>query len=401
MSTGNDPALPADTTQPASTTVAEAAVAAVTAEGGADKVAEGGLKFTGPQPVDVDDVELNAAKTAAQAENTAGQGDGKDGAATGKDPAQPTAGAAQTDPKLKDGQTQPQGQQPAGDQPMIPKARFDEVNGAKTEAERKAAYWQGVAEARAQAAPGQPGGTAQAQQQQPTPEQRLAIIHAAQDALAVRFDNGELTRAEEVKQRRELDNQEATLREEALTAKLRPAAQAAQPAANDELYLDTLTAQLETQHPWVRVATLVTGSDQDWDYVKGRAIDNLTARGVDPRAGNVGKYELRKEMATLWDQLGPTLVGERAKAQGIALPGAQATPGATQQQAQPLSPTAQARQNGLDKAAGAPPDLSRMSGHTGDANGQPSDARLETMTDDEIGALPVSARNKILGISAA
>src|SRR5438046_321646 len=99
MTTGNAPALPADTNQPAPA-VTDAAVAAVAADGAAP-AADGALTFTNPQPVDVDDVELTNAKTAAQAENTAGEGDGKLDATTGKEPAQPAAAAAPTDPTAK------------------------------------------------------------------------------------------------------------------------------------------------------------------------------------------------------------------------------------------------------------------------------------------------------------
>lgn len=394
MSTGNDSAQP-NATDPTLQQQPDPNAGTPPA-GGADP---NRLTFTEPQPPeDADDAELADAKKAAEAEGAAGPGEGEAGAAGGDgQPAQPAGQAAQ-DP-TKTGQQPQQGQQPA-DSVMIPKARFDEVNGRVQQAEQAAAYWRGVAEARGVPQAGQAGqGGQQPQPPQPTPEQRLASLHQAQDELAAKFDNGEITMAEFKKQERDLNNQEQTLREESLLKKVQP--QPAPQEAPQNLYLNSLTAELETQHPWVQVFDQV-GTDADWGYLKNLAIDNLVQRGIDPRQGDMGRYELRREIAELADKFGPALVGERAKAQGIVLPGEQQPQSQNGNGGQPpLSPQAQQRQAKLNLAAGAPPNLRNMGTDAADPSGLPSESRLETMTDDEIGNLPDSVRRRMMGISAA
>jgi hypothetical protein len=237
------------------------------------------------------------------------------------------------------------------------------------------------------------------QQQQPTTEQRLAAIQAEQDALAKKFDDGEITMSDLTRQQRELNNREQAIREEVLTAKLRPAdTRPDQNAVDNTLYLDTLTAQIEVEHPWVAVIDQTVGDKSpEWRMIKERAIENLVARGIDPTKKGTGQYELRKEFATLADQLGPALIGDRAKAKGIAIPGQAPSQGGQQQQQPALSPQAKARAAALAKAEGAPPNLQRMSGVADDGTGVPTDSRLEHMTDDEIGALPDATRRRLLG----
>lgn len=373
MTTGNDPAQPTAENQPQLVEPTHR------------------LTFVDPQPSeDLDDAEIVQAKQAAEAEGAAGAGEG--------DGADPGAEAPSVAPKTPSPQDPAEaGQQQSSEPVMIPKARFDEVNGRATQAEREAAYWRGVAEARGQTGQGQQ--PAAPQPPQPTPQERLTAIATALDALAAQFDNGEITMAEFKRQERELNTQEQAIREEALLAKVKVAP--APPAQDgNELYLDTLTADLENQHPMVQVADKI-GTQAEWDFMKARAIENLVAKGIDPTQGAMGRYELRREIAQLWTQSGPFLLGERAKAQGIVLPG-QAKPqgnGNNQPAQQSLSPEAQRRAAALRKAELAPPDLRSMGGEPGDPSGLPTDARLETMGDDEIGALPDSVRRKLLGIA--
>lgn len=373
MTTGNDPAQPAPNDQTDVT---------ITASGGEP----GPLKITSIEEiVDPDEIELRDAKAAVQTEDAAAQ----------TPPADQVTGAQSAPP------APPQAQAPASppqDPVMIPKARFDEVNNARTEAERQAAYYKGLADARqAPASPQAPPAPAQ-----PSAEQRLSALHEQQDALAARFDNGEITRVEETKQARVLAAEEQAIREEILLAKV-PKPQAQAPVASgNELYLETLTAQLETQHPWVQVFDKV-GNDADWSWLKAQAIQNLQARNVDPRQGDMGKYELRKEIAVLADQFGPALLSGRAQAQGIPLPG-QTSPsqgGQLPPQQQQPSRQAQARGAKLTLQENAPPNLNQVTGQAQGGLEDMSDSRIEAMSEDEIGALPTPLRNKLLGIEAA
>lgn len=387
MSVGNDTALPPvldQTTPPAAADNAAPPAAETTS----------GLTFVYPQPIDPDDVDLAAAKTEVQAEKAS------DDAAPGVDATNGQDGQQQPPAAAAPGQTAQTapGKTPNVEVQMIPKPRLDEALAARSEAERAAAYWQGVAKAREPAAAAQPGQQQQ-QQAQPTPQEKLVAITAEQDALALRFDAGEISMADFKKAERQLNAAEQSIREEALAARLRPAQQ---PASNgDDLRLNELTADLEKQHPWVQVFDQV-GTDRDWDYLKATAIDNLVAKGIDPTKGNYGRLELRREMSALADELGPSLIGKRAQAQGIILPSAQApAPGQQQQQQQQRSPNAAARASKLELASGAPPDISSMTGHQSSNPGAPpTDIAIEGMSEADYDKLPAGVRNKLLGISA-
>jgi hypothetical protein len=342
-----------------------------------------------PPSTDPDEIELREAQAAAKTEDAAGQ-------------AKPADQVTTPAPDKPADAPQPQ---PSGQPEMVPHARFHEVNLAKGKAEQDAAYWRGVAEARAQQAPAAGGQPPVPQPQQQTPEAKLAEIGTAIDALAKKFDDGEITMADFKKQERELTNKEAVLREEAVLAKVKLASAATAPQS-DELYLETLTVELEKAHPWITVADKV-GNAADWKALNELAYQRCVENGKDPTKGTFGKYEIRKAAAEIADEIGPSWFGPRATKAGIPLPGqspGQAGGSPPQPQPQPgkpaLSPAAQQRQTKLEQAAGAPPNLSSMTGAVGPNAGAPSDSALEAMTDDEIAALPAATRNKLLGIDA-
>jgi hypothetical protein len=280
---------------------------------------------------------------------------------------------------------------------MVPKARLDEALNTRDRASQEAAYWRGVAEARATPAPAPGQAPAQATPAVETPEQKLAAIQAETDALAVKFDNGEITMADFKKAERDLQGREYAIREEQLLAKARPETSDTPAPTGDQLYLESLTANLETSHPWVKVMDAV-GTEADWRFLEGRARESLAERGVNMK-GASATYELRKEMAELADTLGPALVGAKAQAQGITLPGQQ--PSTTQPAVPPAkSPQALALERKLALAAGAPPNIGAMTGATGDHPGAVSDAQIEAMSEDDIANLPDATRKRLLGITS-
>lgn len=346
----------------------------------------------GPQFTDPDDTELSRAIAEVQAEEAAANG------------GQATQAEGGTQPAQQQGEQQGQA---SGDQPaaMIPKARLDEALGKQHAAELEAARWRGIAEARGEQKP-QPQGNGQqqpnAQPQQPTADQRLAAIQTKQDELAAKFDNGEITYAELTKQSRELNNQEQGIREEILLAKVKPA-KPDQPSQSD-LYLEERTDEIATAHPWVNVYEEV-GTPLDWKYVRDIAFQSLMDKGVDPATPS-GLLALREEAASVMDRLGPVMMADKAKAKGIAIP-SQQQPGQQQQQQPggqggqqqpPLTPIQALRKGKLDVQARQPPNLTQMTGTTGDT-GLPTDAAIEAMGEDAYDRLTPAARNRLLGIS--
>lgn len=327
--------------------------------------------------VDVDDADLNAAVAEAQAEET-GATQQTEGTAS-----QPAPAPA----------PQPAPQKEAPPVAMIPKPRLDQ---ALSEAERlrqENAYLKGRVDAQAAAAPAAPAAPAQPQQ---TPEQALAAIDAATDDLAKRFDDGEITMAEFKREERKLTSQAIAIREQSRP----PAPAPVQQVADDDLYLEAETAKMEKAHPWTFTIDQLGEAEAKpiWRFIEERAVQNLVEKGINPRAGKIGAWHLRNEMAELTDELGPVLAGPRAQAKGIQLPTVGAPP-ATQQPAQQqrpgLSPQAQARAAGLAKLASAPPDISTLHGHGGNVGGLPTDGALEAMSEADYDALPKATRDRI------
>jgi hypothetical protein len=368
VTTGNEPAQPQPDNQPGPAALVAPAPAA---------------PEPAPAPTDPDELELLEAREAAKTEE----------AATPATPA--VEGAAGTAPAATP-------EAPAGTPPppkpaavRIPKARLDEALGERDKALQDAAYWRGRAEASAPAAPGQPG------QPQPaaalTPEQSIAAIRAEKITLAKQFDAGEISMEAYEAKRDALDDKVATIREDALVSKVKPAASN---TGGDALYLDTATAELERAHPWTQVFQAV-GTESDWKYLEGQARERLAERGVELK-GTIGSYHLREEMAKLADEFGPALVGARATAKGIALPGQTAEPQLQPGTPQPkaLSPQAKALTAKLALHASAPPSVPAMSGGTSGTPGVMTDSQIEMMSEDDYDKLPAAVRNRMKGISA-
>jgi len=329
---------------------------------------------------DPDVLELQAAEAAAKVEEAAARGEAP----------QPAAGAAAAPAVTA-------AKDPEHTVPTIPKPRFDEVLGRATKAEQDAAYWRGRAEA---VQPATPAKTEQTQQ--PTPQDRISELRAEKLAAAKEFDDGQITQAQFEQRKDDIEDKVQAIREENLLARI-PKPSAAT-GTDDSLYLHQQTQQAVTQHPWVDVFEKV-GTDADWAFVRARAADDMKERGFDTSNKAATDLELRQTMARLMDELGPTLVAGRATKAGITVPASQqqsqATPPASQQKAT-LSPAAQARTAKLDLAAGAPLNLSTLSGAAED--GMPSAAALDAMNDEEMADLlkrMPGLEAKILGATAA
>lgn len=326
---------------------------------------------------DIDDVAFDAAVAEAKAEEAAA--------------AQPQADAATG---------QPAAAAPAAAQPQtIPKARFDEVNARARQAEEHAAklaadnaYLRGLADARG----GIPAtGTPAAPPAQQTPEQRLAAVRAEKATLAKQFDEGELTMADFEAKRDALEDKIEALRDERLNERM-IAKTGSQASEGSALYVETITRQLEKDHPWVGEFEAV-GSDADWNYLKQLGIERCISKGIDIRQGEIGRYELRKAVAEIADELGPSLLASKMARANRAAPAIGQT-SQPQPTTPPLSPSVRARQAKLDVAAGAPPDLAAMPGVPANP-GVYSEAQVMSMSEDEYARLPEGVRQKLLGIT--
>lgn len=327
-----------------------------------------------PAVVDADDLELEAARKAAEAEKGNGAGDDEDlieGADADPNPAEFVPGK----PAAPQGDRQPV---------MIPKGRFDEattkLQRERDEALQREAFLAGQIEAMKalQQQGGQPDKPAAQQPQARTVDQ----IQQEIEANASKFDNGEITYAEMKKIERQLEREEREL-----SAPANPAA--ATSMEGDKLYLDTLTAQIEKDHPYI---TLIQ-SPTDFEFLKRKAAESLAAENWKNPGGDMGSYQYRLRIAEMATQYGEMLTGTKLTPK----PGQPAPSGQPAQR----SPQAAAREAKLDLAAGMPPDIARM-GTAGDGTGgQLTEAQLMSMSDDEIANLPTATRSRLRERGAA
>ncbi|MER8967711.1 hypothetical protein NKI25_18650 [Mesorhizobium sp. M0808] len=322
-------------------------------------------------PDDLDDLELQNAKAAAQAEEAKPAASPEPGKETPAAAAAPGAPAKPAAPQ----------EQPAP--AVIPKARFDEVLGKNDELVRQNAYLAGQVEALKVRGPAAPGPAATpAAPAQPAAADRLIAVGTQIDTLAKRYDAGEISYAELKTQERALTNQEQAIREEILLAKV-PKQTQQQPATAD-LYLDQLTADLEAKHPYLAAIE----SDMDFDWLVNKAKESFAAERIELPKGPVGNLRLRERIAVLSDRYGPMLTGKTLAATPAPAPATPAAPG--------LSPEAAARAAKIAMQGDMPPNVASMTGSAGEVI---SEASIENMSDDDLAALPIATRQRFLGIT--
>lgn len=327
-------------------------------------------------PADPDDAEVAAALAAAEAE------------AKGA-PAQPAPSAApqaQPQPAAPAAAQPPAPQAPAQEPIMIPKARFDDVLSKSSEKDLQIARLQGENEA-LKLANGKPANGQPAQQpQQPaeTFEQKVDRIYAAKEALATKFDNGEMSLAEMRREERKLDTELDTAREARLADRVK--AQSPQPQAQSApsmtLALENELAAIQAKHLYLQTPEVMR--DDRWEFLKVEAAQQLRDEGVAlPPPGQPltekQRVQLGERIAVLSDTYGPIWGAKPAQAP------------APQPSAQPTKPAVVvARENKLTQAHNAPPDLNRLTPQGGQT--EFTEDMIAGMSDDEILALPASVR---------
>lgn len=341
-----------------------------------------------PEPVEIpdddagladpDDAELAAAEAAL-----AGEVDPGAAPVDGTAPTEPVPPVTPTSPATPAADTQPAA--PAGDGQMIPKARFDEVLREKSALEQRNTYLMGVRDTH-RTMIGQGEVTDPQQPAQPATPQHLTAAEQVVELrgkrleLAQKYEAGEINVAEH---RAADDVIEDAIHEARMAGN---GQQPTQTQAQEDLYLEERTAEINAAHGYI--AKIAEG---DLNYLIGKARNEL---GFGGRALNTSSevLALRMRVGELSDTHGPIMLGESAA------PGAApVTPQPPTPPNQPgLSPEAIARQTKLQMAAAHPADL-HATGNAAEPNGQPSDAEIERMTDEEIAdRLPESTQDRIM-----
>lgn len=329
------------------------------------------------EDMDSDDLLLMQARKELEAENNSTQTPPTTQTATpgtapiAQNPAQPTPAAA------------PQGDGGAPARIMIPKERLDEVLSQKTERELRIAFLEGQLAAKQTAAPGAPQPATPAAPQPPTLDQQLSSIQNRVIDLAAKFDAGEISAKDWKLQERALLQQEQTLRDQSLLARV---PQPTAPKGNgDELYLQTVTKDLEDSHPYIHAFS----DDVDFEFLRQKAQSHLAANGVELKNDAGTKLMLRQTMCQLASDLGPRMFPD------FKVPGAQPAP---QPAAQP-SAAAQARGAKLDLRASLPPVLTDIPPAGGNATGSLggyTEDQIMAMDEETLANLPKATRDAIL-----
>lgn len=284
-----------------------------------------------------------------------------------------------------------QGNQADKQSVMIPKERLDEVIRERDEAKTRAAYYQGIADARKNA--GQDTATATQEattQQQPvvTYEQALTALEEQKIKLAEDYDEGKINFSELTKQNTEIDRQTRSLMDKREASRIEAARSEAIAETQKQLtatQLDDHDTLLEQNHPYLHEIK----SDEDWATLRRLAAIDLNRQGIaiknDPQSLKV----FHTKIAELSDVYGPTMTGKT-----LSLP--QKSSQNVEAKGEP-KPTdlASARLRKLELSENQPPNTNNL-GQSG-TKPEISEAQISRMSDDDIANLPASVRRKVMG----
>lgn len=282
----------------------------------------------------------------------------------------------------------------------VPKARLDAVLAARDRANQENAFLKGQIDVLArQPAPSATPAPAPAAPAK-TQKEQLSDIDAAKVKLAERFDAGEISAKEWKQQETVLDAQGREL----LIQAQAPARAPQQPAQDDQLYLENLTAQLEDAHPYS--VLIATTEGNKWAFLEAEARSHLLHQGVQLGTDARSLYALRETMAQLTDHYGPIWTGvpvDQAVAKVAEITGRKpaGAPAAAARPATPPAPGGLSRQaveraNKLALAGRHPPDPAAAGAAGASGTADITDAQLAQLSDEEITALPEATRRRFI-----
>lgn len=318
------------------------------------------------------------------------------------------APGSQTDPAAQPAQpasTDPQAHTPKPRRQVVPKDRFDEVSTTARRLADENLYLKGLLEARQGGV--QPPGAGTQTAPQPLVDDsgvrpitdadravrmaQIAELEGQLDAIADRFDAGEIGMREARSLTRPIETAITSIRETDLAQFLLssvPRPQAAPLAISDQQILDHQLVELTKLHPWSAVM-----SPEEVAYLRDEALREGAARGKPFGSGPTETLRLRKRIAELASKYGPDWYENQDPRVILGLPpqGQTVSPQPTAARTPAQQPTNPALRNQIQH----PPNVHQMGG-PGAGTGEVTEKRIETMSDEEIGALPASVRARIL-----
>lgn len=356
------------------------------------------------EDIDLDQADLDQARAAVKSDEAEPEGGEKEKEKEPDPEPEPSGDAAVAPPG--EGEAQPEPEKPPetqkGDLPIaVPHVRFNEVTKQRDDALLQAAYWKGVADAKQSPQAGDATADAQV-----TPEAQLADLKTKKLELADQLDEGQLTQREYAEQTSVFEDQEFEIRKAMLAP---PAADPADPGqvaqtTPTDLYLETVTAELEQAHPYLALMgdpAKDPVANERMTHLANEARVQLVNEGETITDDSRGTLLVRQRVAELSDAYGPVWfkdanvqIGQQPAADGQAKP-------AIGQDG--LTATQRATTDKIAQAAAHPPDTLNVGtgeAQVGDAVAD-AQAKIESgkMTEDEIAALPEAVKAKIKGDS--
>lgn len=189
--------------------------------------------------------------------------------------------------------------------PPVPYARVVQLTTANRALTEEAAYWKGVAEARANPAPAAPAPAAAAPPA-PTAMDQIRAGEAALMEAVAQWEGGDLSASEMETARLRSLSQILNARDEMFAARLlqvlgeRIDNAAARPGLVDAQALEVQIATLNSRHTWLQVMT-----DADLAALEQIAQTEAQLRGQPFPPGAAGVAKLRNRVAQLSDIYGP------------------------------------------------------------------------------------------------
>lgn len=339
------------------------------------------------EPDNEDEAEWLAAKAAMEAdakgegEEPKPEAEGEEGKAPAKEPEEPKPEAPPHD----------------DDQPKaVPFPRFREVNeglkterDARTRAEQEAAYWKGVAEGRI---------PVKDEPKEPEPDPVVAL-EAEMDALAKRYEDGEIGAVDFQKENRRL-TRDLLKAEAARDAKPEPK----EPEFDQERYQQEIIEdpwvqdrfmEIAKANPWLEQPTpgLARGLKHDLQALDDRVYELAAAEGVEikPRTKRGEVMHRAFLMAAAHEAGIPAKYGWKPPAKEPDPKPEQKRPAQP-----PGSPTADQRKAKADLRRQHPGDPTQA-GSAGAPGYEPSTEDILAMDDEEFDALPESTKAKLRG----
>ncbi len=256
----------------------------------------------------------------------------------------------------------------------------EKFDAAILEAKQNAAYWQGQAQANAELLQKNNQANNLPEPVEPVKNayDHIADIRKKITDNAAKFDDGDISSSDLHKEMFILQDQEREIQQIIMQENLSKQQKAEPGDTGDNLYLQDQTRALNVEFPYVEMIK----NPAQWQMIESEARGILNNSGVQLLTGDAGALQVRRKMAEVATYYGPAFTGKNL-------------PQDENKQPEKNYSTNQEREAKLNLAAQHPANINTM-GNAGNILPEVTESQIETMSDDDIEALPASVRQKLM-----